>query len=118
MHSYETVIIARQEISPGQVEALTQTYTQLIESEGGKIEKTEFMGLRLLAYRINKNKKGHYVLLQTQASPEVMREFERQMKLNEDVLRFLITKIDPKDRSNSKPSLGARSPHSEQKEEE
>lgn len=89
MPFYETVFIARQDLSPAQVEALTDGFTKTIKDGGGKVAKTESWGLRTLAYRINKNRKGHYVLIETDTPPAALHEMERTMRLNEDVLRFL-----------------------------
>ena len=94
MRLYESVFIARQDVSPAHVEQLTQEFSAIIENDGGKILKTEFWGLRTLAYRIKKNRKGHYVMLNLEAEPKTLAEYERIMGLNEDVLRFLTIKID------------------------
>ena len=89
MPLYESVLIARNDISQAQVEALVEQIETLLTQDGGSIEKREFWGLRSLAYRIKKNRKGHYVLLGLNARPEQIRELERQLGLNEDVLRVL-----------------------------
>jgi small subunit ribosomal protein S6 len=91
---YENVFIARQDISAVQVEGLTETLTKVIGDNGGKIVKTEIWGLRTLAYRIKKNRKGHYVMLNIDAPAGAIHEMERQMRINEDVLRYLTIKID------------------------
>lgn len=98
MPLYESVLIARNDVSQAQVEAIVNDIETLLTQDGGSIEKREFWGLRSLAYRIKKNRKGHYVLLGLNARPEQIREFERQMGLNEDVLRVLtlrVEEIDP-----------------------
>ena len=97
MAFYETIFIARQDLSPAQVEALANTYTDVVTNGGGEISKTEFCGLRNLAYKINKNKKGHYVLMNVAAPSAAVQEMERQMRLNEDVLRYLTVKVDALD---------------------
>lgn len=94
MSLYESVFIARQDIAASQVESLTETYTKLIEDGGGKIVKSESWGLRGLAYKIKKNRKGHYVLLNIDAPSDAVLEMERQMRLNEDILRYLTIRVD------------------------
>ena len=83
MKLYETVFIVRQDATPAQVETLTQDYTKVIRSLGGEVNKTEFCGLRSLAYKIKKNGKGHYVLMNITADHKAIAEMERLMKLNE-----------------------------------
>lgn len=97
MALYETVFIARQDLSPSQVEALSANLTQIITQGKGAITKTEFCGLRSLAYSIKKNRKGHYVLFNIDAPADVVKEMERQMGLNEDILRFLTLKLEKLD---------------------
>ena len=89
MPFYETVFIARQDLTESQVKELTETFSKFIKDGGGKVHKTENWGLRTLAYRIRKNRKGHYVLIESDTPPAAMLEMERNMRLNEDVLRFL-----------------------------
>ena len=98
MRLYESVIIARQDVSTTQVETLIDEFSAIIEKAGGSIHKKEFWGLRGLAYRIKKNRKGHYVMLNIETDAETLNEFERIMGLNEDVLRFMtiaIEEVDP-----------------------
>ena len=98
MRLYESVIIARQDVSTTQVETLIDEFSAIIEKAGGSIHKKEFWGLRGLAYRIKKNRKGHYVMLNIETDSETLNEFERIMGLNEDVLRFMtiaIEEVDP-----------------------
>ena len=102
MPFYENVFIARQDISTAQVEALADTFTNLVAEQGGKVEKREYWGLRNLAYRIKKNRKGHYVLLNINAPGKAVQELERQLKINEDVLRFITVKVDQFEQSSSK----------------
>ena len=94
MRLYESVFIARQDVSTTQVEKLTKEFSAIIESGGGKIHKHEYWGLRTLAYRVKKNRKGHYVMLNLETTPETLAEYERIMGLNEDVLRFMNITID------------------------
>ncbi|MBU0800399.1 MAG: 30S ribosomal protein S6 [Alphaproteobacteria bacterium] len=89
MPYYETVFIARQELTQAQVDDLTEAFTKILKDNGGKVHKTENWGLRTLAYRINKNRKGHYVLVESDAPGEAVIEMERNMRLNEDILRYL-----------------------------
>lgn len=89
MPYYETVFIARQELTVKQVEDLTDSLIKVIKDGGGKVTKTEQWGLRNLAYRINKNRKGHYVLIETDTPAPALIEMERQMRHNEDILRHI-----------------------------
>ena len=94
MRLYESVFIARQDVTTAQVEAMADEFSEIITSAGGSIKKREFWGLRSLAYRIKKNRKGHYVMFNLETGPEALREYERIMGLNEDVLRFLNLNIE------------------------
>src|SRR5579863_1493868 len=94
MPLYENVFIARQDISGAQADALADTFTQLIADQGGEVKKREYWGLRNLAYRMNKNRKGHYVLLNIDAPAPAIAELERTMRINEDVLRYLTLRVD------------------------
>ena len=93
MRLYESVFIARQDITSAQVEAMADDFAEIITSAGGSIKKREYWGLRGLAYRIKKNRKGHYVMFNMETGPEALREYERIMGLNEDILRFLTLSI-------------------------
>jgi len=94
MALYESVFIARQDISATQVEALSQKLTTIITEQGGKVTKNEYWGLKNLAYRIKKNRKGHYTLLNIDAPAAAIREMERNMRIDEDVLRFLTVRVE------------------------
>lgn len=94
MSLYEHIIIARQDISAQQAETLTQTFQTIITENGGKIAKTEYWGLRALAYKIKKNRKAHYTLVNIDAPHEAVHEMERQMRLSSDILRFMTIRVD------------------------
>jgi small subunit ribosomal protein S6 len=95
------MLIARQDISAQAVDALATHLKTIVETEGGKVEKQEYWGLRTLAFRIKKNRKGHYVLLNLNAPAKAIFELERQLKINEDVLRFLTVRVEGFEQSNS-----------------
>jgi small subunit ribosomal protein S6 len=101
MPLYECVYIARNDVTQQQVEAIADGIGTQFEGEGGKIAKREYWGLRSLAYRINKNRKGHYMLLGLEAAPASIVEMERQLRLNEDVLRFMTVRIETIDEGPS-----------------
>lgn len=94
MPFYESVFIARQDISSSQVDALTDQFTTLITEQGGSVTKKEYWGLKNLAFRIRKNRKAHYVLFNLDAPPAAVAEFERNMKINEDIIRFMTVRVD------------------------
>lgn len=94
MAYYECVFIARQDISATQVEGLCETFTKVISDNGGSVVKTENWGLRTLSYRINKNRKAHYIMFNIDAPAAAVHEMERQMRINEDTLRYLTIKLD------------------------
>ena len=101
MALYESVIIGRQDLTPNQFEELTDEFIKIIESFKGLIKKRENWGLRNLAYKINKNRKGHYVLLNIDSSSDAIIEYERLMRLNEDIIRFLTIGISSVDEKSS-----------------
>ena len=101
MPLYENVFIARQDISGAQVDQLADSFTQLIAEQGGQVKKREYWGLRNLAYRMNKNRKGHYILFNIEAPPAAIAELERTMRINEDVLRYLTLRIEKVDEGPS-----------------
>ena len=94
MPFYENVFVARQDLSSQQVEAMGDALAQVIATSGGTVTKKEYWGLRTLAYRIKKNRKGHYMLLNVDAPAPAMAEAERTLRINEDVLRYLTVKVE------------------------
>ncbi len=107
MALYESVFITRQDISSSQAEALVDSFAEIVANSGGSVPKKEYWGLRNLAYRIKKNRKGHYALLNIDAPPAAITEMERNMRLNEDVLRFMTVRVDELDEGPS-PVLRSR----------
>ncbi|HEX3808231.1 MAG TPA: 30S ribosomal protein S6 [Rhizomicrobium sp.] len=102
MALYEHLLIARQDISAQAVDALATHLKTIVEGQDGKVEKQEYWGLRGLAYRIKKNRKGHYVLLNINAPAKAVQELERQLKINEDVLRYITVKVEKFEQSANK----------------
>jgi len=94
MPFYESVLIARQDVSAQQVESLSENLQEIVRNNGGTVAKTEYWGLRNLAFRIKKNRKGHYLLMHLDGPPEAVQEFERNARINEDVLRYLTVRVD------------------------
>ncbi len=94
MPLYEHVFLARQDLAQAQVDALAENATKILTDNGGTVVKTETWGLRSLAYRIAKNRKAHYVLLDLDAPPAAVAELERQTNINEDVIRFMTIRVD------------------------
>ena len=94
MPLYEHVFLARQDISAQQVEGLVDSFRSIIESKGGSIGKTEYWGVRSLTFRIKKNRKAHFELINIDAPPAAVAELERQMRLSTDVIRFLTVRVD------------------------
>jgi small subunit ribosomal protein S6 len=94
MPLYETVLIARNDVTQQQVEAIADNIGVQLEADGGSVKKREYWGLRGLAYRIKKNRKGHYMLLGLDAKPSFITEMERQLGLNEDMLRFMTIRVE------------------------
>jgi small subunit ribosomal protein S6 len=94
MPLYEHIYLARQDVSPQQVEELTTQLTEVLGQGGGKVTKNEYWGLKSLSYRIRKNRKAHYSLLNIDAPAPAVAEMERQMRLNEDILRFMTVRVD------------------------
>ena len=94
MPLYEHIYLARQDISAQQVDELTSQYQKVIEELGGKVTKSEYWGVKSLTYRIRKNRKAHFVLLNVDAPAAAVAEVERQQRLSEDVLRYLTIRVD------------------------
>ena len=94
MALYEHIYLARQDVSAQQVEELTNALTEVLVSGGGKVTKNEYWGLKSLLYRIKKNRKAHYSLLNIDAPSAAVNEMERQMRINEDILRFMTVRVD------------------------
>jgi small subunit ribosomal protein S6 len=94
MPPYEHVFLARQDISQAQVEALTKEFTQVIEEGGGKIAKSEYWGVKTIAFKIKKNRKAHYSLLNIDAPPAAIAEMERRMGISSDIIRFLTVRVE------------------------
>ena len=101
MALYESLIIGRQDLTNSQFETLIDEFTSVIKSHDGEIKKTEYWGIRNLAYKINKNRKAHYYMLNISSSPETISEYERLLGLHEDIIRFLTVKIDKVDENPS-----------------
>lgn len=94
MPLYEHIFLTRQDVSNQQVEELTSTLKSIIEDNGGAIKKSEYWGIKSLQYRIKKNRKAHYSLMNIDAPHAAIQEMERQMQINEDILRFLTLRVD------------------------
>ena len=94
MALYEHVFLTRQDASTAQVDALIEQYKAIIEAGGGKVAKTEYWGVKSVSFRIKKNRKAHYTLMNIDAPAAPMAEMERQMSLSEDVIRFLTIKVE------------------------
>ena len=94
MPLYESVVIARQDISSTQVDALADDLTKILEENGGSVTKREHWGLRSMTFRIKKNRKGHYVLFNVDAPANAVSEYERRMRINEDILRYMTVRVD------------------------
>ena len=101
MALYESVFLARQDISNAQVDQLADQFSEIITNMGGTIAKREYWGVRKLAYRIKKNRKAHYVLFNIDAPSDAVLEMERNMRLNEDILRYLTLRIEEVDETPS-----------------
>jgi small subunit ribosomal protein S6 len=94
MPFYESTFIARQDLSRADITKLTDGLGAIVEQGGGKVVKTEYWGLRSLSYRINKNRKGHYAMLAIDAPPAAIKEMERNVRINEDVVRALTVRVE------------------------
>lgn len=94
MPLYESTFIARQDLSRQDVSRLADSYTSIIEQNGGKVVKNEYWGLRQLAYKINKSRRGHYTMLGIDAPPAAVKEMERNMGIAEEVIRTLTIRVE------------------------
>jgi small subunit ribosomal protein S6 len=94
MPLYEHIFMARQDVTPQQVETMVDQYKGIIEQNGGSIDKTEMWGVKSLAYRIKKNRKAHFTMFNLNAPAPAVAEMERQMRINEDILRFMTIKVE------------------------
>ncbi len=101
MPLYECVLIARNDVTQQQVESIADQIGGQLEADGGTVRKREYWGLRSLAYRVKKNRKGHYILLGLDAKPSFITEMERQLRINEDVIRFQTLRVDAIDEAPS-----------------
>lgn len=94
MNKYESVLIARQDLGASQVSGIVEDLTNVLKKEGGDVVRVDNWGLKNLAYRIKKNRKGYYVLLNISAPATAIAEFERVMRVNEDIIRYMTIKVD------------------------
>ena len=101
MPIYEHVFLARQDVTAQQVESMVEQFKGIIEAGGGSVDKTEMWGVKSLAYRIKKNRKAHFTMLGLSAPAPAVAEMERQMRINEDVLRFITIKVETLDEAPS-----------------
>jgi small subunit ribosomal protein S6 len=101
MPLYEHVFLARQDLSQAQVDALAENATKIIEDNKGKVVKTETWGLRTLTYKIQKNRKAHFVMLDIDAPTGVVAELERQTRMNEDIIRYMTIRLDEHEKGPS-----------------
>ena len=101
MALYEHVYLARQDITTQQVESITKSIEDIVKKDGGSIDKVEYWGLRQLAYKIKKNRKAHYTLMNINASSDTLKELDRQISLNENILRHLTVKVEKFDEAPS-----------------
>ena len=94
MANYESVLIARQDLGTSQVNGIVEDLTNVIKKEGGEVVRVDNWGLKNLAYRIKKNRKGHYVILNIAAPASAIAEYERVMRVNEDIIRYMTVKVE------------------------
>jgi len=94
MALYESVFIVRQDVTAAQVDTLADTFAKILEDNGGSVQRREYWGLRGLAYRVKKNRKAHYVLFNIDSPSAAVQEMERNMRINEDVLRYMTVRIE------------------------
>ena len=113
MPLYESVVIARQDISTSQADALADDLSKILENNGAEIKKRENWGLRSLAYRIKKNRKGHYLLFNIDGPPDAISDYERRMRIMEQVLRYMTIKVEIHDEKDSVIIASRGKPHSQ-----
>ena len=101
MANYESVLIARQDLGASQVNSIVEDLSSVIKKEGGEIVRVDNWGLKNLAYRIKKNRKGHYVILNIAAPASAIAEYERVMRVNEDIIRYMTIKVEEFSSANS-----------------
>ena len=101
MPNYEHVFLARQDLSQAQVDALAEVATKIVEDNKGKVVKTETWGLRTLTYKIQKNRKAHFVMLDIEANGDTIAELERQTRMNEDIIRYMTVRVDEHEKGPS-----------------
>ena len=101
MANYESVLIARQDLGASQVNSIVENLSSVIKKEGGEVVRVDNWGLKNLAYRIKKNRKGHYVILNIAAPASAIAEYERVMRVNEDIIRYMTVKVDQFSSANS-----------------
>ncbi|MFC4292859.1 30S ribosomal protein S6 [Sphingorhabdus arenilitoris] len=124
MALYEHIFLARQDLSQAQVDALAAEATKIIEDNKGLVVKTETWGLRTLTYKIQKNRKAHFVMLEIDGPGDVIAELERQLRLNEDVIRYMTVRVDAHEkgpsvmmRKNDRTERAPRAPRRSREEE-
>ena len=101
MANYESVLIARQDLGASQVSSIVEDLSNVIKKEGGEVVRVDNWGLKNLAYRIKKNRKGHYVILNIAAPASAIAEYERVMRVNEDIIRYMTIKVEEFSSANS-----------------
>ena len=101
MANYESVLIARQDLGASQVNSIVENLSSVIKKEGGEVVRVDNWGLKNLAYRIKKNRKCHYVILNIAAPASAIAEYERVMRVNEDIIRYMTVKVDQFSSANS-----------------
>src|SRR3546814_14661217 len=111
MAFYECVVIARQGVATAQVEGLVADFTKILDDNGGRLAGSEYWGLRTLAYRIKKNRRGHYVMLRVDAPAAAMHELERNLRLSADVIRYLPVRVEALEEGPSIVMQARHSPH-------
>lgn len=101
MSLYEVIFILRQDLATSEVDTIIEDFNKIIKDNGGNVSKTEYWGLRNLSYEIKKNKKGHYVFLGVEAPGTLVKELQRKMKINENVIRYIVVRVEELDKDSS-----------------